>query len=496
MLESAFRFFRESAQSAQQINLPRGGIRHALFTWGPSMTQPLPAERVLSGPDRDVHPPAAVSLCRLGIRGVRVGLVAAGLAVLSTGSGAVDFGPFTLTGFIKNEFVRASRQCPTCQVEPLENKQRAWADALASGAPYDTGTTQVVLFQPWLAANFDLGQGVKLSGLLSQRRRDGGDDIPGFFYERNLALSREDLGRLAIGAMPARAWSVADYPYGSNVGQADPWASSGAGYGLLTRAVRYTSRLLDVAGGDLVLEATHDAGDTGFRIHEPRLLEVYAQYVKGDLVVDAIAQDARNGTPQAWGHGPFTGLTPFPADDAKLKDASQSIVMVMARYAIDSRWEVSGGVRHNRWSGADAIVTTAATGTSSAQWNTMFNVDWGGTRNGVPNPGYSASSTDLMLGVRRRAGKWIASAGMTYLGTASTANPSERGQRNSAWIGTLGLNHDFGSGLQAYALAGVVRYGRLGLSPMSMPSNSAFSGVDSRVHRTGNWFGLGVVYTF
>ena len=27
MLESAFRFFRESAQSAQQINLPRGGIR-------------------------------------------------------------------------------------------------------------------------------------------------------------------------------------------------------------------------------------------------------------------------------------------------------------------------------------------------------------------------------------------------------------------------------------------------------------------------------------
>jgi hypothetical protein len=85
---------------------------------------------------------------------------------------------------------------------------------------------------------------------------------------------------------------------------------------------------------------------------------------------------------------------------------------------------------------------------------------------------------------------------MTYLGKARTANPSERGQSNSAWLGSLGLNHDFGNGFQAYALAGVVNYRRLGLSPMSMPSNAAFSGVDSRVHRTGNWFGLGVVYTF
>lgn len=441
-------------------------------------------------------PAARASLRFLTLQPVWRGLLCASLSAVSSLAGAVDFGPFTLTGFIKNEFVRSSRQCPGCQVEPLENKQRAWADALVSEAPYGSRTTQVVLFQPWLAANFDLGRGVKLSGLLSQRRRDGDNDIPGFLYERNVALAHEDFGRLAVGAMPARAWSVADYPYGSNIGQADPWASSGAGYGLLPHALRYTSPRLDVAGGDLVLEATHDRGNTGFRIHKPRLLELYAQYVNGDLVVDAIAQDARNGTPQAWGHGPFTGLTPFASDDAKLSDSSQAIVMVMARYAIDARWEVSGGVRHNRWSGADAVITTPPTATSAAQWNFMFNVDWGGTRNGVSNPGYSATSTDLMLGVRRRDGRWTSSAGMTYLGKARTANPSERGQSNSAWLGSLGLNHDFGNGLQAYALTGMVSYGRLGLSPMSMPSNSAFSGVDSRVNRTGTWFGLGVVYTF
>lgn len=409
---------------------------------------------------------------------------------------ALDFGPFVLNGFIKNEFVYKTRQCPSCQVEIGESKQKAWADALASGAPYETRTVQTVLFQPWLGANFDLGQGVRLSGLLSQRRRDGDSDIPGFFYERNVAVSHEKYGRLAFGAMPTRSWSVADYPYGSNIGQAEPWASSGAGYGLMTKALRYTSRPFDAAEGDLVLEVTIDRGNTGFRINKPRFVEMYGQYVKGDLVVDAILQDTRNGTPSAWGHGPFTGLTPFPADDALLKSSSQAIVMLMARYQIDARWEASGGIRHNRWSGANAVMTAPATATTGAQWNMMFNVDWNGVRDGMTDPGYAARSLDLMAGVRYRMGPWTWSAGVTHLGKASTANPSERGQRNTATIGSLGLNHDFGNGLQAYLLAGAVRYGRLGLSPMSMPDNAAFSGVDSRAHRSGHSMGLGVVYTF
>ena len=39
---------------------------------------------------------------------------------------------------------------------------------------------------------------------------------------------------------------MADYPYGTNIGMADVWGASGAGYGLLTGALRYTSRLFDV----------------------------------------------------------------------------------------------------------------------------------------------------------------------------------------------------------------------------------------------------------
>lgn len=77
------------------------------------------------------------------------------------------------------------------------------------------------------------------------------------------------------------------------------------------------------------------------------------------------------------------------------------MLMAMARYQVNAKIEVSGGLRFNRWSGAYAVQTTTG---AQGQWNSMFNVDWGGTRDGVANPGYAATSTDLMLGLRYRMG--------------------------------------------------------------------------------------------
>ena len=243
--------------------------------------------------------------------------------------------------------------------------------------------------------------------------------------------------------------------------------------------------------GDLVLEATYDRGNTAFKLHKPRFIELYGQYHKGDLVVDAMIQDTRNGTPMAWGHGPFTGLTPFPKDDAKLGGSGQDMAMVMARYELNSRWQVSGGLRRNRWSGAYAVITDA---TSPAQWNDMFNVNWDGTLNGVANPGYPATSVDGFAGLRYKWTKLSAWTAVERLGKAATANPSERGQSNYAIFNTAGLQYELGRGLAVYACAGLVTYGRLGLSPMSMPGNSAFTGVDSRITKSGNWFLIGAVY--
>jgi predicted porin len=137
--------------------------------------------------------------------------------------------------------------------------------------------------------------------------------------------------------------------------------------------------------------------------------------------------------------------------------------------------------------------------TTFAQWNNMFNVDWTNDLGGGVYKGYPSESTDVMAGARYRYGKWVASTGIARLGKGTNDNPSARGRDmndNTATIGTLGLNYEFGNGLQIYGLAGLVHYGHLGLSPISMPGNSAFTNVDSRVAQDGNWVGLGVVYSF
>lgn len=418
--------------------------------------------------------------------------------LLAGGVQAVEYGPFTLTGFVKLEASRGSNQCTDCQRFPNEDKQRIWADELVPGKAYNTQNTHVSLMQPWLAANFDLGKGFKLSGLLSQRWRDGKPDVEGIdWFEKNAAISHEEWGSVRVGAMTSRAWSVADYPYGTDIGIAYPWASSGAGYGLMTNAVRYTSRPYDLLSGDLVLEITQDRGNTDFKINKPRFTELWAQYRKGDLSIDGVVQDSRNGTPSSWGQSPFTGLTPNAADDSKLGGSGQAMTMVMARYDLNPRWQLSAGARFNRWSGAYAVITQpAGGGRPSDLWNTMFNVDWNGTLNGVSNPGYAAKSQDYSLGVRNKDGDWTYSAGLVRLGKASTSNPSERGQSNGMTLVTAGVGKELRKGLRAYAMVGLVQYDRLGLAPMSMPSNSAFTGVDSRIARTGNWIGLGAVYVF
>ena len=426
-------------------------------------------------------------------------LLAVGLGASGTAS-AIDFGPFSLTGFAKAEVTGVSSYCPKadCQVDQFSSKEFLWADALVQGKDYGSGTTHVTLAQPYLSAKFDLPYGFKVSGLLSQRWRDGKEDFKGVWYDKSIAIGQEDYGSLRYGAMQTRGWSLADYPFGSDIGVSDPWASSGAGYGLLTRAVRYTSRVLDVAESDLVLEATYDAGKSGWSKNKPSFLELWAQIRHGDLGVDLIYQNAKNGTPSAFGHGPFTSLFYNNAFDKDLGSSSQGIAMVMATYQVDSKLQISGGLRGNRWSGAYAKLLQSKSVNPGGYdiWSNPFNVDWSQDLGGGVYKGYAATSLDLVLGARYKWGKWTASTGMVHLGAAATGNPSDRGQSNAATINTLGLNYDYGQGLQIYGLAGMVNYAKRGLSPTSMPSNSAFTNIDSRLETRGTWVGAGAVYTF
>lgn len=441
----------------------------------------------------------------------RATLLLIGLAG-SGASHAYDFGPFTLNGFAKVEAGRYSDICKNCQLFPNEERQRFWADELISGQAYGNANTHVVLAQPYLGAKFDLPRGFKVSGLLSQRWRDGGVDLPGFWYEKNVAISHEDYGTLTIGAFPTRAWGFADYPFGSDFGQSDTWASTGAGYGLNTRAIRYTARTLDVYDGDLVLEATYDQGDTAFKIHRSRFLELWARYYRGPLKLDVMYQDTRNGGPSSWGHAPFTGLYYDSTYDGKLGTSGQSMAVAMARYQLNSRLEVAAGLRRNRWSGAYGVCIDFVNG--NCLWNNMFNTNWGGVNaTGVANPGYPAVSVDFTLGARYVIGRWSANTSVVHLGTARTDNPVERGQSNSLTKLTVGGAYDFQNGLVLYASLNGYRYGQAPqssgcgtapaqrapgsctLAPLSMPGNNTF-GPDSRVSRSSTGITIGTTYSF
>jgi predicted porin len=411
---------------------------------------------------------------------------------------AVEFGPdgmFSINGFGEVTLTVGNNQCPPegCQLSPETDRQRIWADAVVPGRKLSTDATGFSQVQLWLGAKYDLGRGFRLKGTLSQNWRDGKVDTPGFVREQNISVSHEDYGTLTAGETVSRTWQFADFPFGSNLGLSSAWAGTGAGYRNLRRAIRYTSPVLDVAAGDMVLEMTYDRGSSNFKVNKPSFYELWAHYGKGDLSIDAMYQDTRNGSPSAFGAAGFYAPFYDPAGDNRLGGSGQSMALLQAIYQYSPKIELSGAVRRNRWSGAYAVVALDG---PPVQFNFPFNVDWGGTLNGVANPGYPARSTDLALGARYRMNKWTLSTGLVYIGKASTDNPSERGQSNSALVNTVGATYNYGNGWEASVFAGMIHYRLKGLSPLGMPSNATINAIDSRVTKAGNWFGAGIKYNF
>ena len=426
-------------------------------------------------------------------------LLPVALCVLGAGAGtaaqAFEYGPFSLTGFVKLSAGLVSNGCEGCQRDPTAPRHFIWADDLVFGKKYGSLSTDSVQIQPTLGVKFDLPQGFTVSAAYSQRYRDGEVDLLGVVYERSATLKHEYYGAVQIGNFVSRGWNRPDYPYASDLGQT-VFSDSGAAYGILTKAVRYTSRELFVADGNLVLEAAYDQGDTQFKRNKPQLVEFWALWARGPLLVEAVVQSAKNGAPAAFAKAGFTGLTPFPErDDQQLNGSSQGIFMLLGKYQIGTAYEVSGGLRFNRWSGAYAVPLTTG---PLAQWNNPFNVNWGGfDANGVPNPGYAARSTDFMLGLRKYVNpQLVAYSGLTYLGRAQTDNPSERGQSNTALLASLGARYAVGGGLTVSGAVNAVAYGRKGQAPLSMPAHNAFSNVDSRIAQRGNWVTVEANYQF
>jgi long-subunit fatty acid transport protein len=102
-----------------------------------------------------------------------------------------------------------------------------------------------------------------------------------------------------------------------------------------------------------------------------------------------------------------------------------------------------------------------------------------------------------MVGTRYRINdKITAGVALTYLGKARTDNPSERGQSNTLTVGTASVGYNFNPNIQVSLSASLYQFGRKGQAPLSIPSHSAFTNIDSRVANRGNSIGVSANFTF
>ncbi|HVN43027.1 MAG TPA: hypothetical protein VMT50_09610, partial [Steroidobacteraceae bacterium] len=106
---------------------------------------------------------------------------------------------------------------------------------------------------------------------------------------------------------------------------------------------------------------------------------------------------------------------------------------------------------------------------------------------------------DFMLGASYTRQLWTYTLGGVQMNKASTRNPMEWGQNNTATFLDLGAYRqmpEIYKNVQLYGTIGRIIYGHQGPAPLSMPSNISDGNVDPRVSRSGNIFTIGANINF
>ncbi len=446
------------------------------------------------------------------------------LGSMSVAAQAAQFGPLSLSGFFKYEEGVANNvgttynnhsmptQCYGDSREILPNKGQG-KDCWPTGV--GTVTTPSPMLQVTAAVRHEFDNAVKIEGVVTRRIRNGSEDVVGQnWYEKYVGISYPSLGSLKLGTQMARAWSRQDgfsYP----IGLSTAWSETGAGFGFFPDALRYTSRMLYLPFGKLTLEATYATGHANNIAYDPvsngpnqstvpRMLELFAQFSNHNNLIEFTYENSHGAGQSSWGKNAFVGATNLPAlivngTDYYSSTPRQSVAILEGDHWFNPLWMLTWGVRHSYWSGSaiqcgydpvHGYCTYPSGGFNYTQMTYKGQTYW---------PGYSASENDFLLGLSHYHGLWTYTAGMVYLGRARTDNPSNWGQDNWAVITNLGIYRkvpEIYRTLSVYGGLGYVHFGHLGPAPMSMPSNSQFSGINSMVSRSGETFTLGALLTF
>jgi hypothetical protein len=428
---------------------------------------------------------------------------------------AEQYGPFEVVGFLKNEYAICDN-CSEGIVNPSAYDPRG---VLSPPVPMvnqggDTEVTGRNLFlaELWLGVSHEFDNAFKIEAKTGGRMRNSDADIfDNWMTDLYAGVSHPTYGSLQGGKFRSRSWSRSDsfaYP----LGLSSAWAESGAGYGIYPEALRYATPEFQIPFGKIRVEGSYSRADTRYPLNpsslveeppDPSLYEVFIQFSNEKNLVELIYQDSDGGRQSSFSKGAFYGAqgnTNGQVSSPLYEAPSENVLILQGTYYMNETWRFTYGVKRSEWSGQ---AQQCDFGPTSPVRSICFWDQPGFNYSDELDAVYDAVSWDFMLGAGYVRGLWTYTAGGVYLNKASTDNPVEWGQDNSAVFLNLGIYREVPElsvgglfKIQVYAGIGRTMFDQQGPAPLSMPSNIAFGGVDPRTSESGNTLTLGANFNF
>jgi hypothetical protein len=461
------------------------------------------------------------------------------VAVLAAAFDGPDGNKFEITGFTKHEWSRnaaGARTVPdNLSAYTFDNRNALSKPDVDQTDRADRGS-QLSMQQLSLGWSKETSGAVGLEAKLTYRwrsddvlrlfkgpdvdyREAGGNLLGRDYTERFVGISRPDLGAAKVGTQLSRSWSRSD-AFSFPIGLSGVWADSGAGYGIFPTALRLTSPVLEDGSGKLSFELTTAMNQRNTRLvdqnrttgapatafspnpTQPRAIELFLQYSNAKNLIELTVQSASGAKQTSFGKSALVGwigdpdtLPGLSSTPRRAAAPSQSVVILQGNHWPDTSNMFTWGVRRSQWSGS-----AASCNYNVALANCVFGLDPGFNYGPASAAylGYQATAYDAMLGWSHYRGLYTYTVGGVYFPRASSKNPIEWGQSNSAVHVNLGVARkvpEIGKGLTVTVGVARSQFQKIGPAPVSMPNNN-FLSANPLYDRVGHSATMGLTWTF
>ena len=463
-------------------------------------------------------------------------LLSAPATVFAATFDAPDGSKFDITGFTKHEWTRSAsgaRVVPDDLSTYVFDARNALSKPTESQTRRASRDAQLSMQQVSLGWNKETAGAVSMEARLTYRWRSSdaltffdtpdvdylqsnGSPLKRDYTEKFVGIGRPDLGSIKYGTQLSRSWSRSD-AFSFPIGQSGTWADSGAGFGIFPSALRLTSPMFEDGSGKLTGEITLATDKINTFMVErpsnpvlafspnptkPRATELFLQFSNSKNLIELTVQSAKGAKQTAFGKSALIGWIgdpdTLPASATTPRNAatpSQSVVILQGNHWANPQNMYTWGVRRSQWSGS-----AASCNYSHTRRECIFGLDTGFNYGSAADSylGYKASTFDAMLGWSHYRGPYTYTLSGVYFGRASSKNPVEWGQSNSAVHFNLGIARkvpEVNKGLTVTAGIGHSIFDKIGPAPVSMPNNN-FLGANPLYVRRATSATVGMTWTF